>query len=60
MASDTFLAWANPTVLRLGREGPYLSIQDIVVFVRDLEVSQPFYLEPLSESGDQAVTIIPP
>ncbi len=39
MASDPFFAWANRTVLRPGREEPYLSIQDIVVFVRDLEVS---------------------
>jgi hypothetical protein len=42
MASEPFLSWANRTVLRPGREEPYLSIQDIVVFVRDLEVSKPF------------------
>lgn len=47
MASDAFLSWANRTVLRPGREDPYLSIQDIVVFVRDLEVSKRFYLEQL-------------
>src|SRR5258708_39058368 len=47
MASDTFLSWANRTVLRPGREEPYLSIQDIVVFVRDLEVSKQFYLQKL-------------
>jgi hypothetical protein len=40
MASDAFLSRANRTVLRPGREEPYLSIEDIVVFVRDLEVSK--------------------
>ncbi len=47
MASDAFLSWANRTVLRPGREEPYLSIQDIVVFVRDLAVSKRFYLQQL-------------
>jgi serine phosphatase RsbU (regulator of sigma subunit)/catechol 2,3-dioxygenase-like lactoylglutathione lyase family enzyme len=47
MASDAFLSWANRTVPRPGREEPYLSIQDIVVFVRDLEVSKQFYLQKL-------------
>jgi hypothetical protein len=40
MASDAFLSRANRTVRRPGREEPHLSIQDIVVFVRDLEVSK--------------------
>ncbi len=47
MASDPFRSWANRTVLRTGREEPYLSIQDIVVFVRDLEVSKRFYVDLL-------------
>ena len=47
MASDPFFSWANRTVLRMGREEPYLSIQDIVVFVRDLEVSKRFYVDLL-------------
>jgi len=47
MASDPFLSWANRTVPRSGREEPYLSIQDIVVFVRDLEVSKRFYVDKL-------------
>jgi hypothetical protein len=47
MASDPFLSWANRTVLRPGREEPYLSIQDVVVFIRDLEVSKRFYLQQL-------------
>ena len=47
MASEPFLSWANRTVLRPGREEPYLSIQDVVVFVRDLDVSKRFYLQQL-------------
>ena len=47
MASDPFLSWASRTVLRPGREEPYLSIQDVVVFVRDLEVSKRFYVDRL-------------
>jgi serine phosphatase RsbU (regulator of sigma subunit) len=47
MASDPFLSWANRTVLRSGQQEPYLSIQDIVVFVRDLEVSKRFYVDLL-------------
>jgi serine phosphatase RsbU (regulator of sigma subunit)/predicted enzyme related to lactoylglutathione lyase len=47
MASDPFLAWANRTVLRPGRHEPYLGIQDIVVFVRDLDVSKRFYVDQL-------------
>src|SRR5258706_9218412 len=47
MASDPFLSWANRTVLRTGRDEPYLCIQDIVVFVRDLEVSKRFYVDQL-------------
>jgi hypothetical protein len=47
MASDPFLSWANRTVLRPHRDEPYLCIQDIVVFVRDLEVSKRFYVDQL-------------
>jgi len=47
MASDPFLLWANRTVLRPDRDEPYLCIQDIVVFVRDLEVSKRFYVDLL-------------
>src|SRR5258706_9754395 len=47
MASDPFLSWANRTVLRTGRDEPYLCIQDIVVFVRDLDVSKRFYVDQL-------------
>ena len=47
MASDAFLSWTNRTVLRPGREGPYLCIQDIMVFVRDLDRSVRFYVDQL-------------
>jgi serine phosphatase RsbU (regulator of sigma subunit) len=69
MASDTFLSWANRTVLRPGREELYLSIQDIVVFVRDLEVSKRFYLQQLGfellteqrlPTGEPWIEVAPP
>jgi catechol 2,3-dioxygenase-like lactoylglutathione lyase family enzyme len=69
MASDAFLSWANRTVLRPGREEPYLSIQDIVVFVRDLEVSKRFYLQQLGfeliteqrlPAGERWIEVAPP
>jgi serine phosphatase RsbU (regulator of sigma subunit)/predicted enzyme related to lactoylglutathione lyase len=47
MGNDPFLSWANRTVLRPGRDETYLCIQDIVVFVRDLEVSKRFYVDLL-------------
>ena len=47
MASDPFLSWANRTVPRPGRDVPYMSIQDVVVFVRDLDVSKRFYVDLL-------------
>ncbi len=47
MASDAFLSWSNRTVLRPDRDEPYLCIQDIVVFVRDLDVSKRFYVDLL-------------
>jgi len=34
-------------VLRPGREEPYLCIQDVIVFVRDLDVSLRFYVDQL-------------
>ena len=47
MASDPFLSWTNRSVLRPGREDSYLCIQDIVVFVRDLDRSLRFYVDQL-------------
>lgn len=47
MPGDPSLSWTSRSVFRPGREDPYLCIQDIVVFVRDLEVSKRFYLDQL-------------
>jgi catechol 2,3-dioxygenase-like lactoylglutathione lyase family enzyme len=47
MAGDPSLSWTNRTVLRPDREGRYLCIQDIVVFVRDLDRSLRFYVDVL-------------
>ena len=47
MASNTPLTWTERSVLRSDREQPYLCIQDIVVFVRDLDVSKGFYTQQL-------------
>ncbi len=47
MASDPSLSWTNRSVLRPGREDPYLCIQDIIVFVRDLDQSLRFYVDQL-------------
>lgn len=47
MASDSSLSWTNRSVLRAGREEPYLCIQDVMVFVRDLETSLRFYVDKL-------------
>ena len=47
MASDPTLSWTNRSVLRPGREDPYLCIQDIMVYVRDLDRSLRFYVDQL-------------
>jgi serine phosphatase RsbU (regulator of sigma subunit)/predicted enzyme related to lactoylglutathione lyase len=47
MSIDPSLSWTSRSVLRTGREEPYLCVQDIVVFVRNLEISKQFYLEKL-------------
>lgn len=56
-------------MLRPGREEPYLCIQDIVVFVRDLEVSKQFYMQKLGfeliteqclPSGVRWIEVAPP
>jgi catechol 2,3-dioxygenase-like lactoylglutathione lyase family enzyme len=69
MASDASLSWTNRIVPRLGREEPYLCIQDIVVFVRDLERSRQFYVDQLGfepildsrlSSGERWIEVAPP
>jgi len=69
MASNIPLTWTERSVLRSDREQPYLCIQDIVVFVRDLDVSKRFYtqqlgLELLTEqrlpTGERWIEVAPP
>ena len=69
MSSDPSLSWTSRSVLRPGREEPYLCIQDIVVFVRDLEVSKQFYMQKLGfeliteqrlPSGVRWIEVAPP
>lgn len=69
MSTDPFLTWADRTVLRAGRDQPYLSIQDIVVFVRDVEVSRRFYVDKLGfeliadqhlPTGEHWIEVAPP
>ena len=47
MAGDSSLSWTNRSVLRHAREEPYLCIQDVMVFVHDLETSLRFYVDRL-------------
>ena len=69
MAGDASLSWTNRIVPRPGREEHYLCIQDIVVFVRDLERSRQFYVEQLGfelildsqlSSGQRWLEVAPP
>src|SRR5215467_12875903 len=69
MASNTPLSWTERSVLRSEREQPYLSIQDIVVFVRDLDISKRFYLQQLGfeliteqrlPTGERWIEVAPP
>ena len=58
MASDASLSWANRTVLRSGREEPYLCIQDTIIFVRDLDLSLRFYVDQLGNSKASAGSVV--
>ncbi|HTS34976.1 MAG TPA: SpoIIE family protein phosphatase [Candidatus Solibacter sp.] len=67
--SSAPLSWTNRTVLRPEREGPYLCLHDVLVFVRDLDRSIGFYVDQLGfrlivdhrfESGDRWVEVAPP
>jgi len=69
MASDASLSWTNRTVLRPGREELYLCIQDIIIFVRDLDRSLRFYVDQLGfqligdhhpPSGARYIELAPP
>jgi serine phosphatase RsbU (regulator of sigma subunit)/catechol 2,3-dioxygenase-like lactoylglutathione lyase family enzyme len=69
MANEPSHTWTDRIVPRPDRTDPYLCIQDIVVFVRDLERSVRFYVDQLGfelildgvlASGDRWVEVAPP
>src|SRR5438477_13170203 len=41
------LEWADGSAVRLDRQDPYLRLQSVTIFVRDLEQSLRFYLDQL-------------
>ena len=61
--------WADGSAVRLDRQDPYLRLQSVTVFVRDLEQSLSFYLDQLGfqlifdariQPGSRFVTVAPP
>ena len=60
MAGDSSLSWTNRSVLRHGREEPYLCIQDVMVFVHDLETSLRFYVDKLGFEVIADRRLLPP
>jgi serine phosphatase RsbU (regulator of sigma subunit) len=67
--ADTPREWINGPAVRLDRQVPYLRIQSVSIFVRDLDSSLSFYLEQLGfqlvfdgrlQHGRRFVTVAPP
>ncbi|OLB40106.1 MAG: hypothetical protein AUH11_02725 [Acidobacteria bacterium 13_2_20CM_57_17] len=61
--------WADGSVVRLDRQDPYLRLQSVTIFVRDLEQSLRFYLDQLGfqlifdariQPDRRFVTVAPP
>jgi serine phosphatase RsbU (regulator of sigma subunit) len=61
--------WTDGTAVRLDRQDPYLRLQSVTIFVRDLEKSLSFYLDQLGfqlvfdarvQPGSRFVTVAPP
>ncbi len=61
--------WTDGSAVRLDRQDPYLRLQSVTVFVRDLEQSLSFYLDQLGfqlvfdarvQPGSRFVTVAPP
>jgi serine phosphatase RsbU (regulator of sigma subunit)/catechol 2,3-dioxygenase-like lactoylglutathione lyase family enzyme len=61
--------WADGSAVRLDRQDPYLRLQSVTIFVRDLEKSLGFYLDQLGfqlifdariQPGTRWVTVAPP
>jgi serine phosphatase RsbU (regulator of sigma subunit) len=62
-------SWADESAVRLDPEDPYLRIQSVTIFVRDVDQSLHFYVDQLgfamvfdgrSRSGRRFVTVAPP
>jgi len=67
--SNSPFNWGDPSALRLDRQDPYVRLQQITIYVRDLDRSKNFYLDQLGfslayearlESGDHWVAVAPP
>src|SRR5207247_9652029 len=61
--------WADGSAVRLDRRDPYLRLQSVTIYVRDLELSLHFYLEQLGfqlifdariQPDRRFVTVAPP
>jgi serine phosphatase RsbU (regulator of sigma subunit)/catechol 2,3-dioxygenase-like lactoylglutathione lyase family enzyme len=69
MSSSSPLSWTSRSVLRFDRQEPYLSLHDVIVFVRDQDRSLRFYVDQLGfklivdhrfESGERWIEVAPP
>jgi serine phosphatase RsbU (regulator of sigma subunit)/predicted enzyme related to lactoylglutathione lyase len=67
--SNSPFNWADPSLLRLDRQDPYVRLQQVTIFVRDQDRSKTFYLDQLGfslayearlESGEHWVAVAPP
>jgi serine phosphatase RsbU (regulator of sigma subunit)/catechol 2,3-dioxygenase-like lactoylglutathione lyase family enzyme len=67
--SNSPFNWGDPSFLRLDRQDPYLRLQQVTIYVRDLDRSKNFYLDQLGfslgyearlESGEHWVAVAPP
>src|SRR5258708_19933648 len=61
--------WTDGSSVRLDRQDPYLRLQSVIIYVRDLDLSLSFYLEQLGfqlifdariQPGRRFVTVAPP
>src|SRR5258708_16395153 len=61
--------WTDGSSVRLDRQDPYLRLQSVIIYVRDLDLSLSFYLEKLGfqlifdariQPGRRFVTVAPP
>jgi len=66
---DSPREWVDGSVVRLDRQDPYLRLQSVTIYVRDLDLSLNFYLDQLGfqlifdarvQPGRRFVTVAPP